>query len=277
MKAGIDRGSSRIKAVWRDADGAHAFASSSDPAEIGETLLARGVKRARMTGIGGGRIPGILAVGGLPGDPIADEIALQAAGTKRLLAGLPGVPAGDFLLVSIGTGTSYALVPEEGDARRFPLGNSIGGGFIEGLGLLQGLDVEEIGPLAERGAPLDILVKHLVPSKAGSFEGELVVSNFGGIANPDRIAYAHAAEGGRIEDVCATIVHCAAVAVIRDVVIASLIPGFAAEDVVFIGTPVARMAALSGHLARYAAALGKRAHFPENGEYAAALGALYAP
>lgn len=274
MKAGIDCGTSRIKAVWRKADGAYAYVSSSDPAEVAGALSANGVTRLRATGIGG-RIPAGFAVSGPSGDPIADEIALQACGASKMFGW--DLPADGFLLVSVGTGTSYTMVAREGEPRRFPLGNSIGGGFIAGLALLHGLDVEEVGPLAEKGTPLDLLVKHLVPAKDGTFEGELVVSNFGAVADPERMGHAFSHEGGTIEDVCATIVHCAAVAVIRDALILGMIPGFAADDVVFIGTPVAKLSSLRSHLARYAAALGKRAHFPENGEYAAALGALYAP
>ncbi|HTM68346.1 MAG TPA: hypothetical protein VL426_03535 [Candidatus Binatia bacterium] len=274
MKAGIDRGTSRIKAVWRKADGEYGYLASSDADEVAVALVANGVTHARVTGIGGWPSSDRIEITRCTDDPVADEIALQADGARKMFG--RDLPPGGFLLVSVGTGTSYTMVPAEGRQVRFPLGNSIGGGFIEGLGLLQGLDVGEIGPLAEQGTPLDLLVKHLVPSKAGSFEGELVVSNFGGVANPGLIGYAHASEGGRIEDICATIVHCAAVAVIRDALILGMIPGFAADDVVFIGTPVAKLAPLRGHLGRYAASLGKRAHFPEKGAYAAALGALYA-
>ncbi|HSD12531.1 MAG TPA: hypothetical protein VLC10_03155 [Patescibacteria group bacterium] len=273
MKAGIDCGTSRIKAAWRDAGGMHRFFSSSDVCEVADRLKKEGVTKLRVTGIGG-RVPEGFDVVGPADDPIADEIALQSEGARRLLAAQGGPDAG-FLLVSVGTGTSYTLVPDRGDPRRFPLGNAIGGGFIAGLAAWQAVDRSAIDGFASRGRPRDVLIKDLVPAKDGTLEGEFVVSHFG---KDEVMGACVIPEGGRpLDDYCATIVHCAAVTVIRDVMLIGMIEGFAAEDVVFIGTPVAKMTALVGHLSRYAAALGKRAHFPENGEYAAALGALYAP
>ncbi len=166
-------------------------------------------------------------------------------------------------------------MPDRGDPRRFPLGNAIGGGFIAGLAAWQAVDLSAIDEFASRGRLRDALIKDLVPAKDGTLEGEFVVSHFG--KGEIMGARVHPEGGHPLVDYCATVVHCAAVTVIRDVMLVGMIPGFAAEDVVFIGTPVAKMMALRGHLVRYAAALGKNAHFPENGEYAAALGALYAP
>jgi len=274
MKAGIDLGTSTTKAAWRNADGTHAFLSSADGEDLSDRLSQAGVTRLRATGIGGCAPEGF-GSSGPAGDPIEDEIALQADGVRRLFAPQCG-PSGDFLLVSIGTGTSYTLVPADGSPRRFPLGNAIGGGFIAGLAAMQVIDVSELDGCAQRGKPLDLLVKDLVPLKAGTLEGEFVVSHFGRIAVP-RFTPEELADGADpLDDICATIVHCAAVTVIRDVLIAGMLPGFAADDVVFIGTAVSKMTTLRGHLGRYADALGKRPHFPEKGEYAAALGALYA-
>ncbi len=276
MKAGIDCGTSHMKAVWRQADDLHAFASSSDGDDIVACLARHGIMQARLTGIGPAPALGRIAAVRCAADPIEDEIALQADGARRLLAGTPGTPEGDFLLVSVGTGTSYTLVPKDGPPRRFPIGNAIGGGFIAGLAAMQALEIDRIDDLARRGTALDLLVKDLVPAAAGTLQGEFVVSHFGKLGIPRFTPEAPADGADPLGDICTTIVHCAAVAIIRDVLILGMIPGFAADDAVFIGTPVAKMVALRGHFARYAAGLGKRAHFPENGEYAAALGALYA-
>lgn len=273
MKAGIDCGTSRIKAVWQHTDGLHTYASSSEGTDIAACLRRNGITRLRATGIGG-RPPEGFAVSGPAGDPLEDEIALQADGVRRLLGAMKDGPTGDFLIVSVGTGTSYTLVPASGEPRRFPIGNAIGGGFIAGLAAWQAVDLSQVDDFASRGEPRDVLIKDLVPAKAGTLEGEFVVSHFG----KDEVMGARVLpEGGHpLDDYCATVVHCAAVTVIRDVFMLGMVPGFAADDVVFIGTPVAKMESFRGHLARYAAALGKNARFPENGQYAAALGALYA-
>lgn len=273
MKAGIDLGTSGVKLAWQAENASYRF-STCGHEELEERLADLGVMRLRYTGIGGAMPPGYPA-SGPPDDPIADEIALQADGAKRLFGWQDG-PQGDFLLVSVGTGTSYTLVPASGEPRRFPIGNAIGGGFIAGLAAMQVLDVSEVEGHASRGAPLDLLVKDLVPAASGTLQGEFVVSHFGKIGVP-RFTPEELADGADpLDDLCATIVHCAAVTVIRDVLVLGMVPGFAADDVVFIGTPVAKLASLRGHVARYASALGKRAWFPEKGEYAAALGALHA-
>ena len=236
-------------------------------------MRAAGITRARMTGIGLDPTDGDVAVTRSTDDPVADELTLQADGVRRLLDGQDR-PEGDFLLVSIGTGTSYTLVPASGAPRRFPIGNAIGGGFVAALAAWQAVGRSEIEGYASRGEPRDIRIKDLVPAKAGTMEGEFVVSHFG----KDEVMGARVLPAGAspLDDYCATVVHCAAVTVIRDVLLLAMIPGFAADNVVFVGTPVAKMGSLRGHLALYAQALGKRPHFPVNGEFSAAIGALHA-
>lgn len=273
MKAGIDCGTSLTKFAWFD-QGRLRLVSSADadiPSVLDE-MKAAGVARARVTGIGRPWETDGIAFSMTSDDPVADELALQSDGVRRLLPGF--ADDGDFLLVSIGTGTSYTLVPAAGEPRRFPIGNAIGGGFIAGLAAWQAADRSSIDGYASRGEPRDIRIKDLVPAKAGTIEGEFVVSHFG----KDQVMGARVLpQGGHpLDDYCATVVHCAAVTVIRDVLLLGMIPGFEVDDVVFIGTPVAKMRSLRGHLSLYAQALGKRAYFPENGEFAAALGALYA-
>ncbi|HTK05478.1 MAG TPA: hypothetical protein VL500_07870 [Candidatus Eisenbacteria bacterium] len=274
MKAGIDLGTTAVKIAWRNEDASHGFLSLDHDDDIAGRLAGMGITKLRSTGIGG-RPPAGFDASGPSGDPIEDEIAVQADGVRRLF-GLQDGPRGDFLLVSIGTGTSYTLVPKEGTPRRFPIGNAIGGGFIAGVAAMQMIDITEIEESAKKGSHLDLLVKDLLPSKAGTLEGEFVVSHFGKLGDPRFVPERLDRESDPVDDHCATIVHCAAVTVIRDALILGMIPGFAADDIVFIGTPVAKLTALRGHLERFAAMLGRRAHFPERGEYAAALGALYA-
>ncbi|MFP7472193.1 type II pantothenate kinase [Niallia taxi] len=86
----------------------------------------------------------------------------------------------EFLLVNIGTGTSWFKVSKKGHSR--VLGSGIGGGTIMGLAqLLTGVqDFAKITELASKGSKnkIDVLVKDLYEEDIG-INGSLTASNFG--------------------------------------------------------------------------------------------------
>lgn len=262
MKAGIDCGTTLMKFAWLDEGRLQCFSTANAKAEaILDEMRVAGVTCGRVTGVGPRPPEGYFAFAEPGGDPIADEIALQSDGARRLL----GVASPkEFLLVSIGTGVSYTFVAAGGNERH-PLGNAIGGGFIAGVSRLLGVIPREVGRLAEASPSFDILVRDVVPATAGSPHGELVVSHFGKAAGDD----------DALPRACASLLSTVAVSVVRDVMLFGMqrtLP----RDVVLIGTPVTQFAPLRDQLRAYLPFAGVTPHFPEKGEYAAAVGALYA-
>ncbi len=275
--AGMDFGTTLIKAVWKPAD-SYKFKSTKDvPIEhIIDELKQDGIKEIQVEGLGckseiRGALLSDFEVRMCPTQFfIQNEQVWQVEGTKKLLR-LENDRVEEFLLVGMGTGTSYTWVNKDGCVH-YPLGNPIGGGFISGLAEL--VNVHGRGKyarfveLTSKGKPLDRRVKDLLPEKEGTFEGELVVANF------DKVSYWDQLSG--VENVCATIVHCVAVTTIRDVMLAPHVLDKKASvplDVVYVGSTVAHNPVLKKMLADYSLAVGRIPHFPKNGEFALAMGA----
>ncbi len=269
MKAGVDFGTSLAKAAWMN-NGEFSFSSTADAElkDIARQLSHDGVRKVHLAGIGySDDLAGYFndfEIKTAEGDPIENEVRLQAEGTRRLLED-NGYKGDSFLVVSIGTGTSYALVTRDG-ATKFPIGNSLGGGFINGLAQILGAsDYNELATRSTEGMLLDLCVKDMIPDKKGTFEGELVVANFGkGTSDSKR------------SSVYASVISTVAVATIRDVLLLGMIPNFQPpNDIVYIGSTVARTPVLKNLLQAYSAAIGKSPHFPEHGEFALAVGAYH--
>lgn len=287
MKAGIDFGTTLTKVAWRKADGTYGFDSTgrqddsacwseddvATPRELVTATLSReGVTRLRATGIGERWLKGF-AIAETEGDPIEDEIRLQADGVRHLLGSCGGMKTygrpDSFLLVSVGTGVSYTRVVQE-KVERFPYGNAIGGGFIAGLARLLGInDVSDVRFVDANHVPPDLLVRDVLTHLGGTPLGELVVAHFGKIS-PDGALPSSS-------EAMASVLHCVATSIIRDVIMMGMMEKYAPPGpVVFIGSTVSAFPVLARHLSRYAAMIGADAKFPDNGEYAAAIGALHA-
>lgn len=288
MKAGIDFGTTLTKVAWRKKDGTYGLDSTirrdesetccstdelATPRELVTASLQReGVTGLRATGIGERWLKGF-ALEESKGDPIEDEIRLQADGVRQLLGSCSGLKLENrpdsFLLVSIGTGVSYTRVIK-GKAERFPYGNAIGGGFIAGLARLLGIDdVRDVKYVGSNDEPPDLLVRDVLEHTRGMPLGELVVAHFGKVP----------ADGTLVKsgEAVASALHCVATSIIRDVIMMGMMEKFAPPGpAVFIGSTVSAFPALAHHLSRYAVMIGAEAKFPDNGEYAAAVGALHA-
>ncbi len=268
MISGVDFGSSLVKAVWLE-DGNYKFSSTASKGlgEIVGSLRASGISKVNAAGIGFSKHASLFQNFELAfpqGDAIQAEIKLQADGVKRLL-GSEVFNGKSFLLVSIGTGTSYTKVSGS-EAVKFPLGSSLGGGFINGLAKVFGCqNYGEFALKSASGTPLDLLVKDALPQTAGSFQGELVIASFG-----------KAGDNSNDSNTCASAVSTVAVSTIRDVMILDMVPSFQGlDDVVFIGSTVSNTPLLKGMLEVFSNAIGKQPHFPENGEFSLAIGALH--
>lgn len=268
MLAGVDCGSTFIKISWLNG-GALQFASTADRplTEICETLLKAGVAQVRLAGIGWAReIPApfqAFEIIDQSGVQVPEELSIQARGAQRLLSTTSDAP-GRFLLISVGTGVSYTFV--DGDKiYAVPIGNCIGGGFLHGLGMLLGAkDFPSMVAAAAQGKVLDLLLEDMVPKKREQTQGKLVIANFGKMP-PD----------APHSDIFATLIHCVAVAIVRDVwVMETMTELSVPTDLVAIGTTVARNAVLRQQLTERFIAHGKRLWVPEHAEFALAVGAL---
>lgn len=254
MKAGMDFGTTLVKAVWNN--GNYMLASTAEQSldEIIAMMKKDGVRQINAAGINTAVFEGF-EIYRKSGDIIQNEIEMQAKGAKELLR-ISGNPLEKFLIVSIGTGTSYTFVDKS--IEKCPFGNSISGGFMLGLGKLLGAkDCKDIESRAVNGEAMDLRIRDIAPEKAGTFEGELVIANFGKQSrNPD--------------DAFASIVHAVAVATVRDVALIGR--GF--SNVAYIGTPIGKNKVLKNYLEAYTRAIGRQPYFPANGEYSLAMGAF---
>jgi pantothenate kinase len=170
-----------------------------------------------------------------------------------------GRPPRKMIIVSVGTGVSYTKVRGR-KAKRSPLGSAHGGGTILGLGKIIGAkSFKELEEAAFRGVPADLLVKDRLPETAGTMLGQLVIAHF-------------CKDGASFEDRCASVFSFAAGSIAKDLAVLTSIP-FSPKDIAVIGT-VAASPVFRRVLEGWAPFLKDcRLHFPENGEYAAALGA----
>jgi pantothenate kinase len=264
-KAGIDCGSTLVKAVWMA--GPHlrlATLSDNVAAQAAiQTMRSDGVKHIRLTGTGAADFPASDFAKVTRGDGIDDEIRMQADGTRWLLSRATASAPRKFILASVGTGISYTTVSGR-KAKRSPLGSSHGGGTIMGLAGLVGItDFAALTAAAARGTPPDLLVKDKLPATNGTPTGELIIAHF-------------AKANASVDDTCAGIFSFAAASVFKDLAVLRMIP-FSPKDIVIVGT-VGGCEVFQSYLKKFAPFLkaGTNLHFPAQGEYAAAAGALLA-
>jgi type II pantothenate kinase len=259
--AGIDIGSTLTKAVWAKSDGKLVFASTADRSldEIFIEMKADGVTTLIAAGLG--NTPQCdFSVIKLEGDAIANELRQQVIGVRKLLK-MQNKQLSEFLLTSVGTGTSYTYVAPDKIQRYFP-GNCIGGGFIYGMLRCLGADMHHFEKLGLSGTPKNLLVKDVSPETLGTPLGNLIVASFG-------TAYELTLQ----EDVYATLFSTAAVLLIRDIIMINMTKDFPlVKDTVFIGSTL-RSVCFQNMLSNYASEFGVNIHFLQNGEYALALGA----
>jgi len=195
-------------------------------------------------------------VGGVPVKCV-DELEAIAAGARQLSA-LP-----EAVAVSCGTGTAVVYYLDEKDADLHSLhlgGTAVGGGTLDGLGqLLLHEPVEELEALAKDGAGLDLTVGDIVGGRLGVVPADATASHF-----------AKAFEDARPQDVAKSLLHLVAETIATTACLAADKTG--CNDLVFCGR-VAQNKLVQERI-RFACRIhGKTPHFPENGEYATAIGA----
>ncbi len=261
MKAGIDFGSSLVKAVWKEEGNYQFFTTADSPLEaLPARLRIAGITEITAAGIGFEKDSSYFSdftVDRSTENLIEEELALQVTGVKTLLS---PHQLDTFLLVSLGTGTSYTFVDNEKIIPK--MGSGIGGGFIYGLMQMFGIgSFLELSLQSTTGKNLDLLIKDMLPKTEG-IQGEYSIAYFGK-AKPNYTK----------EDACNTIITTAAKITIENIMRIKDKETF--DTVVLIGTPLVSIPPLQYLLKGYLPSTGIKPIVPLDPEYALALGAYH--
>ncbi|WP_068673635.1 type II pantothenate kinase [Oceanobacillus sp. Castelsardo] len=171
----------------------------------------------------------------------------------------------DFILVSLGTGTSIFHVTEEASHRL--LGSGIGGGTLMGLGsIITGRrDYQHLVSLAEKGSSQksDLLVRDIYAPDEPPIPGDLTAANFG---------KAHFNMQARAEDHIAALIRLIGETIISLASQAARILGV--EKIVFVGSTLNGNKPLKEVLSGFQSMMQYEPIFLEKGSYAGAIGTL---
>lgn len=270
MKAGFDIGSTLIKVVWQEDNHWQFDSTAHQPLDILlRNLQKKRISHLHITGIGLNHVPLIkgFELRKRKGDAIMAELLNQVAGINYLLAQQNKSHVQDYLLVSIGTGTSYTRV-RGASVRKFPLGNALAGGFLYGMSKFMGyshytdfLNIAKEGKLEN----VELLLKDKIAETASKPEGNLLVAHL-----------AKAETDTSKSDLQMGFLNMIAIGVVRDILLIDLIPEFSGiKQVVCIGSNVENDSPLKSLLTQYQDFIQKELVFVEHGAYANALGAYH--
>ena len=169
------------------------------------------------------------------------------------------------IIVSAGSGTACILA-QDGNFIHCS-GTGVGGGTILGLSklLLGTTDPTEIAKLAKEGneSGVDLILEDVVSGPIGELPSDTTAVNFGKISKID-------SEISK-QDIAAGIVNLVGQTAAR--IATSVATTFNAKEIVVVGRSPS-FNGLKNSLEQAASIMGFSPHFPKNGEYASALGAL---
>ena len=169
------------------------------------------------------------------------------------------------IIVSAGSGTACILA-QDGNFMHCS-GTGVGGGTVLGLSklLLGTTDPAEIAKLAKEGdeSGVDLILEDVVSGPIGELPSDTTAVNFGKISKID-------SEISK-QDIAAGIVNLVGQTAAR--IATSVATTFNAREIVVVGRSPS-FNGLKNSLEQAASIMGFSPHFPKNGEYASALGAL---
>ena len=169
------------------------------------------------------------------------------------------------IIVSAGSGT--ACIHAQNGIFTHCSGTGVGGGTVLGLSklLLDTSDPLEIASLAEKGnkSQVDLILEDVVSGPIGQLPPSTTAVNFGKITKIEN--------GYSKEDIAAGIVNLVGQTAAR--IATSVAMMFEAKQIVVVGRAPS-FNGLKESLEEAASITGFTPHFPQNGEYASALGAL---
>ncbi|RKQ35826.1 type II pantothenate kinase [Oceanobacillus halophilus] len=262
-KIGIDAGGSLIKIAYEEQGDFHVMSYRNH--EMNKLLeWLQMVKPDAVLYLTGGKSGHIQKQVNLR-NHVVDEFTAVTKGTKFLLQQKKPSFDEDFILVSIGTGTSIFHVTPDNSKR--VLGSGIGGGTLMGLGsLLTGRnDFHHIIELAKKGSNenSDLLVKDIYSPYDPPIPGHLTAANFG---------KAHLNAKARVEDHVAGLIQLLGETIISLAGQAAI--SHQTEKVVFVGSTLNGNAPLKEVLSGFQNMMPYEPIFPEKGSHAGAIGAL---
>ena len=262
--AGADVGATLTKLAIRSGDGTLRFdlLPSGAPEETARRIRTSRPREIGLTGAGSAQLSRLLK---LDTAPFA-EFEAWRLGTTTLLSQQGFAPPERDLVVSLGTGTSILLV-EPGRATRVG-GTALGGGTLLGLGasLVGTGDFDELMTLAAQGdrRRVDLLVSDIDPDGVIPLPRDLTASALAKLGmtpeTPAQSDLAHAVIGLIGENV--------------GLLAGALAALTRAIRIVFAGSTLRRNPTLRNLLAGTTGALGREVIFPNDGEFAGAIGAL---
>jgi type II pantothenate kinase len=255
---GIDVGATLCKVVRHHRTIETARHASSDLDRVRE-LLHRW-RPERIAATGGGAVELGEEVGGVRVQHVPEFEAWARGGP--LVAALAGVELPrEYLLVSLGTGTSVLTV-REGTAQRTG-GSALGGGSLLGLGqLLLGVETfEEIASLAASGdrREVDLLVGDIYRRGSIPLPADMNAASFGKLASRRPEDLAHALMGLVGENVA--------------IICASLARSAALKTIVYCGSTLDANRALEQVLSMATRLYGAEPVYLPQGAYCGAFGA----
>lgn len=266
--AGVDCGGTLTKVCWSGINGRQLESAADKPVEqIIGGLRSVGVDTLYVTGVGTrphAEDMRLIDLGG--NNPIDSEGRVLACGVRHLLSA-QSMAEQPFLLVSVGTGVSFTHVDGE-TIFRYPIGSPFGSKAVTGLGALLGVhNPAHVFDLAASGKVLDRLYMELFPDLAGSPQGMYVAGHFAGDCITNQ-GLSHVFANQLQAMMVSIYVFIATFAFYREPA-----PQSAPKRIVFTGTSVARAQLLRERLALIGEVLEKEVVFPDDGEYAGAIGA----
>ena len=169
------------------------------------------------------------------------------------------------IIVSAGSGTACILA--QGGSFVHCSGTGVGGGTVLGLSklLLGTTNPVEIAELAKAGneSGVDLILEDVVSGPIGELPSDTTAVNFGKISKID-------SEVSK-QDIAAGIINLVGQTAAR--IATSVATTFNAKEIVVVGRSPS-FNGLKNSLEQAASIMGFSPHFPDNGEYASALGAL---
>ena len=176
--AGIDAGGSLIKMVYQENERMHFKKFPINEQDSAISWLKLSVPSLRVSLTGGKST--VIQKKYFPESMIIPEFQATCEGTRFLLKAENKTIGENYLIVNIGTGTSWHVV--KGDKVDRILGSGMGGGTFTGLGSLLSKvrGYRQLTVLAEEGnkGNVDMLVKDIYESAESPVNGELTAANF---------------------------------------------------------------------------------------------------
>nr|WP_263327591.1 type II pantothenate kinase [Neobacillus sp. Marseille-Q6967] len=261
IKAGIDAGGTLIKIAFIENDRFHFKKypiTEMHQAVSWLKLVAPSVKAV----ITGGKSQ-VIQEKYFPTSRIIPEFQATCKGAKVFLAEEKKALIDSYLLVNIGTGTSWHIV--KGEKHERILGSGMGGGTFTGLGSLLSStkDYKILTILANEGekGKVDLLVKDIYESAETPINGDLTAANFAKGVKADH----------KEADLLASLTNMIAETTVLLTMQAAAL--HQVKDVIFIGSTLAGNPSLRGGLEHYMDMAGLTSLFLSKGEYCGAMGA----